>query len=891
MDSQNNKNNRISKKNWNYFLLIESFLGLIALIWIALIPKDIKNSFLFGYSPYRLLIMFIHFILFSISIIFIVGLRIKNNLCNQIIKKIENIQTTKKIKIIAFGLLSIDTIYLILFSLIRNPALLIYLVRFQPLIIWQFFSCINIIIFFVVTEWKLYRNTLKLEKRVQRILACVIFIFFLLFCLIYFTNIGFITDIAYWDTTPPVPILEWQIILLLLVATFILLIHEWNKPSQSKLNIYISKRQWLADLVIFLLLWSVTFYFWNSQPIPNSYFTPSIKPPNFEKYPFSDARIYDSNSLSILNGNMAQDEYVIRKPLYSIFLTFLHLLGGQKYEIVVLLQTIMLALIPALIYLIGVCFNNRIMGLVLGVSLLFREFNTLSVASLITTSNSKLLMTELPTILILSILLLVIIKWHKSSNKKYIYALIVGGVLGFLVLMRSQSLILIPFIVLIILIALIKNWKQFFIQSFLLLLGLFLIISPWLYRNYKISGQIVFDDKTNTSDMVNRILGKPVASYQGISVLNDEDRSMFAQVVSTIISHPVETLQYMGNHLVNNLFSSLQILPLRLDPIKNLDNLFTANDLFWVNQNKSLNVKQVILLSTFLLFIIQGIVCLYTSYGLMGLTPLIIFLGYCFSSAITRISGWRFTIPIDWIVLLYFWVGLIESVKYCLRILNIRDFEKGLKKTIIDNGTIREFNISKNRIFLFIIILLLCGLSLPLFIYYFSGVYTNQSRINLTNKINLIIQNSNTPIFIEEKISSILNDGSTMVEEGVAYYPRYYDKGEGEPINQDTIYFIQQYPRLLFYFIGNRRTDVMLRITNSPEVFPNSSNVIIVTKTNESYDEAYFIIVKTDKYYIYMNDEYNQPCLINSENPRKNNGDNYLSNDKNCLNHFYSYLN
>jgi hypothetical protein len=887
-NNQNKQKKKIANKNLIVFLLIESILGLITLIWILIIPKDVGKSLLFGFSSNRLLIIIIQFVLFSIPILFGIGINIKNNLCLQIIRKIENIQITNRIKIAAFGLLIIDLICLILFPLIRNTEILPYLVRVQPLIIWLFFSCANIVLFLVFTEWKSYCGTLKMEKRVQKTLALIFIIFLLIICFIYFTKIGFTRDPAYWDVNPPVPILEWQIIFLLVIITFIFLIQNWIKPEQRTYKSDSRKWIWLFDIIVFIFLWAITIYFWNSQPIPNSYFTPTIRPPNFEKYPFSDARIYDSNSLSILNGNMAQDQYVIRKPLYSIFLAVLHFFGGQKYEMIVLLQIIVLALTPAIIYLIGVSLNNRIMGFVLALSVFFREFNTLSVASLTTTSNSKLLMTELPTALILSVLLLVIIKWHNASNKQSIYSLLVGGVLGILVLTRSQSLILIPFIVLIFLLTLIKFKKQLLIQSLLFVLGLLLVISPWLYRNYKISGQFALEDQTNTSDMVNRISGMPVAEYQGISVISTENGSMFNQVIFTMLNHPMATLGFISNHFVNNIYSSLQILPLRQEKITNFDNVFLADDLFWLKQDKNLNAQQVILLTTFLIMIILGIVGLYTSLGIMGLAPLILFLGYCFSSAITRISGWRFTIPIDWVVLLYFWVGLIEFVKFFLRVLNIHGHQNDSKKSIDHTEPFNEMGNFKKVILLFVLLLLFCGLSLPSFVYSFSGVYANQSRYNLINKINPIIQNSSIPLSVKEKTIPILNSNSVNIEEGIGYYPRFYERGDGEPINQNTVYYLQEYPRLLFYFIGEHRTDVMLRSATSPENFPNASEVIIVTKTNGSYDDAYFVIVKTDRYWIYLNDEIIPSCLLNPDNILHGIRNDYSIYKQSCINQFSS---
>jgi hypothetical protein len=556
---------------------------------------------------------------------------------------------------------------------------------------------------------------------------------------------------------------------------------------------------------------------------------------------------------------------------------------------IVLLQIMVLALTPAIMYLIGIGLNNRIMGFVLGLSVFFREFNTLSVSSLTTTSNSKLLMTELPTALILSILLLVIINWQRSSYRRPFYSLIVGGVLGILVLTRSQSLILIPFIILIFLLTLIKTKKSFLIHSLLFILGLLLVISPWLYRNYKISGQFALEDQTNTSDMVNRISGVPVASYQGISVISTEDKSMFAQVISTMIGHPMDTLGFISNHFVNNIYSSLQILPLRQTPIANFDNVFMANDLFWLKQVRNLNAQQVILLTTFLIMIILGIFGLYSSLGKIGFAPLILFLGYCFSSAITRISGWRFTIPIDWVVLLYFWVGLIEFIKYFLRVLNIHGHQNDSKESIDHNESLNELNNSKKWILLLVLLLQFFGLSLPLFVYSFPGVFANQSRNNMINKINPIIQNSNIPKGVKEKTTTILNSNSVNIEEGIGYYPRFYERGDGEPINQNTVYYLQEYSRLLFYFIGERRTDVMLRSVSSPEIFRNSSEVMIISKTNGTYDEAYFIIVKTDKYWIYINDEIIPSCLLNPDHILHSIRNDYSIYSQSCINQFISY--
>ncbi len=146
VDSPKKKKEHLLNKNWFYFLFAESLLGLISLVWMALIPRDLKNSFLFGFSPYRLLLLAIQFLLFLVPLTFWIGFRKKNKLCLQIINKTQDIHTFRRIKIVALGFFILDSVYLVLFPLIRNPVIVTYLTRIQPLIVWQFFTCAFVII-------------------------------------------------------------------------------------------------------------------------------------------------------------------------------------------------------------------------------------------------------------------------------------------------------------------------------------------------------------------------------------------------------------------------------------------------------------------------------------------------------------------------------------------------------------------------------------------------------------------------------------------------------------------------------------------------------------------------------------------------------------------------
>jgi len=73
------------------------------------------------------------------------------------------------------------------------------------------------------------------------------------------------------------------------------------------------------------------------------------------------------------------------------------------------------------------------------------------------------------------------------------HALIAGGTFGLLLLLRTQSMLVLPPIVLMAL--LVFGWKNrsLYSQASVFLLGLVITISPWLIHNYLQTGQFAFD--------------------------------------------------------------------------------------------------------------------------------------------------------------------------------------------------------------------------------------------------------------------------------------------------------------------------------------------------------------------------------------------------------------
>ena len=155
------------------------------------------------------------------------------------------------------------------------------------------------------------------------------------------TRLGITPDSAYWGE-PGVPITGWQLALaalgglggLILVLRF-----HWN----SRLDALVAAALWLAAAVI-----------WLSVPVSvmrNSFYAP-IRPPTDQPFPNSDAGYYDSMAQSLLIGHPYLGEIPAR-PLYIVALAALHSVVGERYDLIIAGQTLVLAFIPVVLYLLG----------------------------------------------------------------------------------------------------------------------------------------------------------------------------------------------------------------------------------------------------------------------------------------------------------------------------------------------------------------------------------------------------------------------------------------------------------------------------------------------------------------------------------------------------------
>ena len=597
------KQDSLLKTNRNFLLLV--FLeGIAAAAWLLLIPKEAGNAQFLGYSFRRLA--------FLIPILGLAGLALlvraileKNTKWQALIAdEIQRAKTARMGMLLGFLVAFLTWSFAFFFHFLRLLEDIGAYIRLLPVIGYAFLVGLEMMLF-ISRYWLSGKKAGKGRKSnlfSDRVVWITLAVFLAGWALVEITGLGKKPEFVSISSLN-VPLLEgqvWYVIGMLVLILF--LINAWARlPKMVRGSWKIS-----YDLIACIALWALALALWMNLPLPrHNYFAPRVLPPNYETYPFSDAEQYDMNAIWVWKGSIK--DTVISKPLYIIFLSILHALVGLDYGKVILLQTLVLALLPAVMYLIGREMHSRVGGLALAVFVILREMNSIQAVNFSNVSNSKLFLSDTPATLLVAVLLLLIIRWFKTPRDKVgKYPFLIGGIIACLNLTRIQTLLLEPALLVLLVV---RYWKQFkkFLQAFgLALLALALVLAPVLVRNHSITGVYWLDNPATSSGLYQFFIDENEYDLDIPEVETEEDIlnrniSVISQVLSQNFGNVV--LSMLDNFL-HNVLSTLLIFPVRLG--NNIDFLsnFRIEDPFWSDVYSRSNIWNfaVILLNLVIIF-------------------------------------------------------------------------------------------------------------------------------------------------------------------------------------------------------------------------------------------------------------------------------------------------
>lgn len=787
------------------FLILVSIEIIFTTFVLATIPADSKNAVLFGLSSTRLLLIACLIALFIFTTVLLGYILTSDLRMKKIEEVIDKFNSSGKpflffISIFIFGIL----------FLLTPPERIgeAIVERLVPVILLAIVIALQFFMFQVLWEKKKINFTFLSQWKTAYFSAGLILgVMLFAWMLIVWSKIGIVPEKTGW-APPGTPILPQQVFMALGIGFFFYLIKKLQR----------------VDIIVGIILWIFGSLLWLTEPLRDwSYFTTEPTPPNFESYPYSDAQLYDTFAQNYLIGE-SLSYGVTHRPGYAIFLAFLHAIAGQDYEQIIQIQIFILALGPSIFYLLVAKLGGRPAGIVAALMMIFREKNAIALTNIIEVSHSKLLMSDVPTMVLTIIFVYFLIHWLQSSESKLYLGIITGACLGLGALIRSQALIVIPIIFVCILIAKRESLKLALKQNLILLFGVLVVIAPWVWRNYQISGRMLIEyQNAYTKVIASGYTNNPVdiERLPNESIEQYDDR-MFSLILDYIREHPIEVSRFYLSYFVHNEISSIVHLPMSLtfwdprDYVRELT-LWGWNPLF---ANPTPRILPFFFITLGL--IAFGIGLAYQRAKWIGLLPLLIHLGYSFSVVPFKTSGWRFILPVDWVLTLYFSIGLMYVT---LILFSLFNSSKQNNEEIEDTKTLNS-----PKIVPVLIMFLLIGLAFPLVEKLIPEKYPDSSQSELINSYILsdIVSDDDITISSSDIDKFLETEPTSIVVRGSALYPSYYQSGEFWGDDDSYPLEIRNINRLQFFLIGSMQRRVYIPINVSPEYFPHGVEVFVV---------------------------------------------------------------
>ena len=830
--------NMSGKNKWIALFGLWALHGVTALWQFVILPAD-KGSFFFGLSFQRALMsgtLVFWIILNFVLIISMTRTAIWLDTWLDSLKKaiVRDIILIAASVMVIFRFFSNTVLGLLAQS--ENFSYIAYVERLLPILNLMTFvslEMIVIILFFNFRGLDVYK---KIPNNFPGRVLIVLTILGFVTLFISLTDLGIAS--AYkgdWARgLPAVPLLEWQIILACLFCLGMIIFEARGKRVKfHRLDLWISFAVWLLTVV-----------FWLGQPIvPNPSALDPIAP-NYEIYPFIDAEVYDGYAQSILIGNGLGANDIPQRPIYIVFLAFMHSWVGQDYDNMILVQTLFLALFPVLLYLFGSEFFGRPVGISIALLAVLRDYTSNLVSPFTgNLSYSKLYLSEIPTAMFLILFLLIGLRWIKFGFPVF-SGFLMGGVLGIAMLIRTQVVVALPVILFFAFVAQPKKILPIIKGALLAAIGIALVISPWLWRNWKITGELIFDNPAsqtaNLALRYSRLNGDEVDILPMPGETNTGYNDRMLEMANEAISlNPSGAVSAVANSFLNHGVNNILLFPLRGD-LKNLGELWTPTYSFWQMWEGRPTASQSLLLGFYVFLFGLGLTAAWQRNGWLGFLPLALNLVYNLWTSLALLSGQRFMLTMDWSVYLYYMIGLFALLSAFL--FALENGRSVILKWYEANEVSFAPHVDRKKMQQYVFAGLLffgAGLSLPFSERIFPQRYPPVSRNTIMNTLLSApaLRQANVDPACFQKI---ISENQLSFARGRALYPRYYEAGFGESFTDSVGYKTVDESRLVFEMIGQRNNRIVFPIAEMPEFFPNASDV---TLGFDASDRMWFVFV------------------------------------------------
>lgn len=504
----------------------------------------------------------------------------------------------------------------------------------------------------------------------------------LLAIFIYLTRIGLVCHTGFWNV-PGIPLSGVQMLAVLVFLVILL----WTKSRffQTKHE----KTEKFIGILLPIMIYAAALLVWGFTPMFKHHFSLEQALPFFQPYPASDARVHDLGAISIIKGYGIFFHGFTDKPLYMVYLAILHLFANNDYALITWLQLLLLSLIPVVLFMIGKKYRDSIFGLALAAVMIIQQRNAILLSYKIASANVKLLITEELTLLGILLCVYLLLQW--ISTGRYSVAVLLGGLIGAMSLVRLNPLILVPLVLIIGIVKFRKSKVACIKHIVLFTAGFLLLFTPWLASGVDEHNVPWVITKVNfiINDRIKNNVEPPKPQDpppqnpppQGeTSIIDSNGMRISAQtgtlprftndeIFSSGINPPLNLKDeeedrgksfafLFANHFLHNFSTSFLALPdapifVDLETIQQREYYRDLNR--WDGYFRDSQLVRIILN---LLLFSAGLAACWKKHRWGGLIPLFVFLTYDVSLGAAFNSGSRYIVPINWVIFFYYLYGI-----------------------------------------------------------------------------------------------------------------------------------------------------------------------------------------------------------------------------------------
>jgi len=708
----------------------------------------------------------------------------------------------------------------------------------QLVTFWSF----EIIALVLIVEIKSREEDLRLNpKWVIKLLVVLVFLGAIA-VVIFSTGLGIVPsyDKGDWSRgVPAVPLFEWHIFLALAFSVAVVLL---------ELNVKFFDYMYI-DQVMALIIWLLTLFVWLGQPIVPNASALEPWPPNFEVYPFTDAQTYDQYAQSALVGD-GFSESIPPRSLYISFLAIGHVLVGQDFEAMILFQSIFFSFFPVLLYLLVRQLFGRPIGAAVALLAILRDFTSNLVSPFTgNLSYSKIFMSEIPTAMLLILFMLLALRWIRNGFPLFL-GFLMGGVLGLAMLIRTQASVALPVVVVFGFLKLPRKIKPLICSVLVMILAITLTASPWLWRNWLLTGKVIFDSPEFQMSNIALRYGRLNGVENDIVQLSEESLSDYnarlnVMATDAILANPQRAVWGVVNTYLNHGVNNILLFPLRYELVS-LKEFWVPENAFWEWWDGKPNSVQSIILVFYVFIFGLGVSVAWHRNGMLGLLPLALNLAYNLWTSLALLSGQRFMVAMDWSVYIYYMIGIFYLVGgFSMMLTQGRLIVPVWVRKNPFRSTLESDNnplIPLHRYLLAGAMFLFLGALPPLVEKGFPILYPPLSEAKVLAELQ------ESPALLNADVSSacvrkLAQGNSIVVTQGRALYPRFYEAGEGEKITDAAGYKAVNESRLVFEIVGQENGRVVFPLRDYPDFFPHASDVTLIYGQNKT---PWFVLVEKD---------------------------------------------